>query len=191
MDQGLFNFKDFQGPFYFVRHGETDWNYNRLIMGSQDIPLNERGKEQASACAVFVQSLNIETICHSPKKRAMETAMILNHNINKPLVSIEKLQEVCLGSFEGKLKEKGLWDEFMKGGTPPGAESYRQFLERTMEGITVSLINKGPVLIVAHGGTFVAIKDYLNIPDSDERCGNADLFEFYQRNGQWFVENRA
>lgn len=27
-------------PFYFLRHGETDWNLEHRAMGSQDIPLN-------------------------------------------------------------------------------------------------------------------------------------------------------
>lgn len=31
--------------FYFIRHGETDWNVQKKIMGQLDIPLNNRGKE--------------------------------------------------------------------------------------------------------------------------------------------------
>jgi bisphosphoglycerate-dependent phosphoglycerate mutase len=33
-------------PFYFLRHGETDWNLEHRAMGSQDIPLNDRGISQ-------------------------------------------------------------------------------------------------------------------------------------------------
>ncbi len=29
--------------FYFIRHGETDWNKRHIIMGSIDIPLNDLG----------------------------------------------------------------------------------------------------------------------------------------------------
>ena len=36
---------------YFVRHGVTDWNQDKRCMGRTDIPLNEKGKEQARQLA--------------------------------------------------------------------------------------------------------------------------------------------
>ena len=34
-------------PFYFLRHGQTDWNLQHKLMGNQDVELNEAGREQA------------------------------------------------------------------------------------------------------------------------------------------------
>lgn len=34
----------------FVRHGETEWNALGKIQGQTDIPLNERGVQQAKEC---------------------------------------------------------------------------------------------------------------------------------------------
>ena len=43
--------------FYFIRHGETDWNVQKKIMGQLDIPLNNRGKEQAHRYADIIKNL--------------------------------------------------------------------------------------------------------------------------------------
>jgi probable phosphoglycerate mutase len=69
--------------FYFVRHGETDWNKAKKIMGQSDIPLNENGILQAQAVAEKIQALAIDVIVSSPLKRAWTTAEIIG---NKMLV---------------------------------------------------------------------------------------------------------
>jgi len=33
--------------FYFIRHGQTDWNLKHIAMGSKNIPLNQLGVKQA------------------------------------------------------------------------------------------------------------------------------------------------
>ena len=33
--------------FYFTRHGETEWNVKKKIQGTTDIPLDEKGIQQA------------------------------------------------------------------------------------------------------------------------------------------------
>ena len=32
-----------QNSFYFLRHGETDWNRERRVQGQVNVPLNARG----------------------------------------------------------------------------------------------------------------------------------------------------
>ena len=59
-----------RNPFYFIRHGETDWNRRNIIMGSQDIPLNERGLEQAHEVSRILEKESFEIIVSSTKMRA-------------------------------------------------------------------------------------------------------------------------
>ena len=41
----------FEYPFYFLRHGETEWNRTGRTQGQLDAPLNETGRAQASRAA--------------------------------------------------------------------------------------------------------------------------------------------
>lgn len=41
----------FEHPFYFLRHGETEWNRTRRTQGQLDSQLNDAGREQAMHAA--------------------------------------------------------------------------------------------------------------------------------------------
>ena len=63
--------------FYFLRHGQTDWNKNQSgLCADDDIELNAVGIEQAKQAAELIVSLSlpINDICSSPLRRAMQTA---------------------------------------------------------------------------------------------------------------------
>lgn len=57
-------------PFYFLRHSKTDWNLEHRAMGSQDIPLNDRGVSQGLNAAELLKNEPIATIVSSPLLRA-------------------------------------------------------------------------------------------------------------------------
>ena len=48
-----------QVPFWYLRHGETDWNAQGLSQGSIDIPLNPTGLEQARSAALLLRNRGI------------------------------------------------------------------------------------------------------------------------------------
>lgn len=150
-----------KNSFYFIRHGETDWNRENRIMGQKDIPLNENGRFQARQAAVILKNYNISTVCHSPLKRAKETAHILSEILNCQLIEIDFLKECGWGIFEGSLKEnKHYLEQWKNGVTPEGSESCEDFKERAIEGIKLSLRHSSP-LIVSHGGIFWALQQVL------------------------------
>lgn len=154
-------------PFYFIRHGQTDWNAEHRAMGITDIPLNSRGEIQSRNALKQVKDLNIKTICYSPLKRAKQTAKILNEVLQCDMIPIEELKEFNLGTCAGQII--GDWfDEWMNGALIPEGESFKEFVQRALVGVNKSLNHKEPVLIVAHGGTYWAIQraiQLLDLPD--------------------------
>jgi broad specificity phosphatase PhoE len=143
--------------FYFIRHGETDWNFAKRCMGQLDIPLNATGKKQVEHAKRLLCTADIETICFSPLVRAKETALILNEVIDCLFVEIENLKECKWGEQEGMAKGDGsIFNKWKEGVTPPGAESFTKFLQRTVVGVNEALNYPKP-LIVSHGGIYWAL----------------------------------
>ncbi|MHB1110207.1 MAG: phosphoglycerate mutase family protein, partial [Devosia sp.] len=47
--------------FYFVRHGQTDWNAEGRYQGSKDIPLNAIGRGQADKNGALLRDLLVRS----------------------------------------------------------------------------------------------------------------------------------
>lgn len=163
------NIKILEKSFYFIRHGQTDWNAQHRAMGITDIALNLNGETQSQQAIRQFQNLKIKTICYSPLKRAAQTAHIINEYLNCDMTPIEELKEFNLGNFAGQTI--GNWfDEWIDGRLLPGGESFNDFVVRAINGVNKSLQKEGPVLIVAHGGIYWAIQraiEQLELPDLD------------------------
>jgi broad specificity phosphatase PhoE len=144
-------------PFYYVRHGRTDWNVQQRPMGQQNIPLNATGINQALLARDCLVGIGITTICHSPLLRAKKTAEIFNEVLGCQLVEINELREFDLGPYEGQVKDKWFYD-WKTGIELPGTESYADFMHRSLIGINQALSRPGLVLVVAHGGVYGAIE---------------------------------
>ncbi len=153
-------------PFYFVRHGETNWNKESRIMGQKDIPLNEKGIEQAKCAGNILKEANFTLILSSPLARAFKTAEIIADQTHKPIVIIDGLKECSLGVGEGEIK--GTWlEEWKRGGKVEGAESYAEFSARSQQAFKEALCQPSPVLIVAHNAIYGCTQEALKLPTYD------------------------
>jgi len=149
---------------YLVRHGQTDWNVEKRLMGLTDISLNESGILQAKLLGKEASQLKIDRIFSSNLLRAKETAEIINKFINVDISLDERLKELNYGVIEGKiLKEisSECWDQFNLHPEQLRAESFESVYNR-IKSFFGDLIKKNlsNVLIVTHGGALRMIRYY-------------------------------
>ena len=159
-------------PFYYIRHGQTDWNVEGRFQGRQDIPLNEAGIAQAHSAKSLMEDLPITEIYASTLQRARLTADIVNEGLNRPITGLDGLQECNFGVLEGQLRiSNGTGDNFsedwISGVTPEGAETYTDFTTRVFTAINSILENDGTPLIVAHGAVFWPINTHMQLTSAD------------------------
>lgn len=88
---------------YIFRHGQTDYNLARRVMGQLDIPLNDVGRAQATELANKLAPVKIGAIYSSPLTRAMETAQAVASKIGAPIITDKRLMERNNGKLQGHI----------------------------------------------------------------------------------------
>ncbi|WP_427138121.1 histidine phosphatase family protein [Psychrobacillus psychrodurans] len=139
-----------------VRHGITDWNVLGRAQGISDIPLNNLGKQQASALANrLVLEGGWDVIVTSDLARAKETGQIIAAKLNLSINVFDKrIREINCGEIEGTTEEERLkkwgsnWREL-----DLGVEKFSDVSDRGYEFITelTNTYSDKRVLVVSHG----------------------------------------
>ena len=185
--------------FYFLRHGETDWNKQELLQGNTDIPLNDNGRAQAKSAAPFFLGLPIKYIVTSTLSRAQETAEIVNRHLKLDILFEDNIRERHFGDLEGqgyehfqRLKkeaaEKKLIIEENGLPCPPNAEPYADFKQRCINGFQTHLSSLNDnILFISHGGVHRSLQRSLNIPDL-RQSGNCEPFQFLKQDTLWHLQ---
>jgi probable phosphoglycerate mutase len=160
-----------QPLFYFVRHGETDWNAERRLQGQHDTPLNATGCAQAVCCGEILRMLldrdgrdpgTFEYVS-SPLIRARKTMEIVRDKLGLEATAYRtdaRLAELSFGRWEGftfaELKQRdpdtlalAAREHDKWGFVPPGGESYADLLARVRQ--WHATVTRDTVA-VAHGG---------------------------------------
>ena len=193
---------------FMARHGETDWNVERRIQGSTDIPLNENGIRQAHSLAGYLERQVvgkggiITHIFTSPLERAKETAEIVGARLRVPVEAVSGLEEMNFGICEGKswLEAKAMypqelseWEENKRERRILGGESYQDVLDRFFSAYKImkrrlSLAEldgekDNNILIITHGAVIMlllSLRDGYSFSDSflRVRVENARAYVF-------------
>lgn len=144
-----------------IRHGETDWNKDRVFRGQMDMRLNAVGIAQADATAEALKDVVFDAVYTSPLKRAVVTA----RRIAKPhaieLRIGDGFSDMHFGSWQGlteaQVEERNApllrkWRERPAGFRPPGGESTKKAWKRVNSQLREVLFTHGTgtVVIVSH-----------------------------------------
>lgn len=110
--------------FYFVRHGETEYNIRYIVQGWCDSPLTELGICQADSVGIRLSEISFQMAFSGDLGRQKETAArILKQNKSRYIPELnldEGLREVHFGSFEEKPFEDLLGAVYRQAGIPYG-----------------------------------------------------------------------
>ena len=173
---------------YYIRHGETEWNAAGRFQGTQDIPLNDKGRGQAADAGRVLGDL-IRRNSHdhtalpyisSPLGRARETMELIRGALTLPTAGYSldpRLREIGYGQWEGMTlpqmeqhdaatfasRKADVWNV-----AAPGGESYASVTARMREWFEQLA---GDTVVVAHGGTMRALMVALGVKTPAEASG--------------------
>lgn len=159
-----------------VRHGQSVWNLQNRFTGWVDVPLTEKGKEEAYRAGELLKDVKFDVAYTSALTRAQETLKIILETVGLliPVIKDQALNERHYGALQGLKKDRArqkwgadivhLWRRSYDI-APPEGESLKDtaartipFLERAIMGDVVDGRN---VIVVAHGNSLRSIVMYL------------------------------
>ena len=165
---------------YYIRHGETEWNAEGRLQGTQDVPLNALGRRQAAHSGGILADLFARDgrdrsslpFVASPLGRARSTMELVRSELKMPPADYgldDRLREVGYGQWEGStLAQAQASDPALFARrqvekwtvAPPGGETYAEVQIRVRD--WYDSLNADTVA-VAHGGTARALMVALGI----------------------------
>lgn len=172
---------------YFVRHGQTDWNKEKVMQGQTDIPLNETGKEQAREQGKKLKDIVFDYVYCSPLTRTRQTLENLNIKSKTEVIFDDRLKERNYGEFEKTPKSSfdynKFWD-YTANKKYVKAESCQDFFARVISLFDeIKDYGNKNVLIVTHAGITKVAKCYFDNWLKDDAIGpylpnNAEILEY-------------
>jgi probable phosphoglycerate mutase len=127
---------------YLCRHGQTEFNRQHRLQGQLESDLTPLGRRQAAAVADLLHDLVARDlpapwrIVASPLRRARDTAQIIGARLGLPVEFDDRLMEIMVGEWEGRLRADLAREHPEVFATPewffaaPGGETYDDVMAR-------------------------------------------------------------
>jgi probable phosphoglycerate mutase len=156
---------------WLVRHGESTWNELGLVQGQDDTStLTARGRRQSEELSERFQETAVVAVFASDLQRARQTATPLATALGLPVRTDPALRERSFGVFQGGPVDAlhpgvtGIRGDGVVDGNarPLGGESLDDVQKRVAKFVDWlgSQSHDGDVVVVVHGGSLRAIRNY-------------------------------
>ncbi len=161
-----------------LRHGESQWNLENRFTGWVDVPLTEKGREEARRAAERLRDIRFDKAYTSVLQRATETLDIglrVLSQTDLPIVRDAALNERHYGELQGLNKAEtaqkfgaDLVHQWRRSYdiAPPGGESLKDTAARTIpyfeREIAPELRAGQNILVAAHGNSLRSIVMHLD-----------------------------
>lgn len=178
----------FDFPFYFLRHGQTDWNLSRRTQGQLDSQLDETGRAQVMKAGEILRHATIERIVASPLTRVRDTAAAVAAFHDVPISYDPDLMECHLGDHQGEPHGPWLAQYWTGDYDPPNGETFPAFCERVWSAMARAVALGPNTLIVAHGGLWKAAHEFVRIRPAVYPMPNALPLYVKPSSEEWAVE---
>jgi phosphoserine phosphatase len=144
-----------------LRHGETAWNRDGVFRGTEDVPLNSLGYEQAALTGERLRQVSFTHAYTSPLSRSRDTALGAVKPQGLPVENREFLNDMHFGQWQGRTvedvaarwpQEYGIWLNSPALCQTPGGESLAEVMKRASRGLEDLIQEKGDgdLLLVSH-----------------------------------------
>ncbi|MDD3888403.1 MAG: alpha-ribazole phosphatase [Syntrophomonadaceae bacterium] len=182
-----------------VRHGQTEWNSLQKYQGHTDVQLNELGRQQAYRIGEYLKDHEtVEALYASDLSRTRETAEIIGHKVNLPVITDTRLRELLFGIWEGLTfsevyqqyrEEFEYWYDNTSEFRVPEGESFNELLIRSMQALReIADRHTGTVVVATHGGVVRALLYHLQLTkdlwQNSVDPGSMSIFEVNQESIQ-------
>lgn len=143
-----------------ARHGQTEWNVERIFRGRADVALDEIGIKQAKLLGKYLSSWELEAIYSSPLRRALDTANIIAHHQKVGVRIAEGLTDFDFGEWQALPEQEvsrlypdllNEWHNHPHKARIPVGESLEAVRKRAIEVVNGVLSKyQGNVALVSH-----------------------------------------
>jgi 2,3-bisphosphoglycerate-dependent phosphoglycerate mutase len=161
-----------------LRHGESQWNLENRFTGWVDVPLSQKGVDEAKAAGEKLKGYTFDRAFTSVLKRAIDTLTIVLEATGQsgiPIVQDQALNERHYGDLQGLNKAETaqkygdaqvkLWRRSFDV-QPPNGESLKDTLARVLpywEKVIYPRVVAGDrLIIVAHGNSLRSLVMHLD-----------------------------
>lgn len=189
---------------YFIRHGFSTGNRDKVFYGHYNGSLDPKGHEQAKCVAEFFGDINLDAIYSSDLIRSMDTARPTAESKSMEIVPDVRLREIFAGEWENKHvsllvsgkyeKDYEVWKNDIAHSRCTGGESVEELRERIFAAVKdIAIKNDGKSVAVFTHATPIKVlrSSFLGEPiDKVNEYGwvpNASVSKVIYDSGNWNI----